>query len=1144
MTLPLPRPGPSNYQDEPGFELDLLWDQAADAIEATYAEVTAHLANTSNPHSVTKAQVGLGSVDNTADTNKPVSTAQAAADTAIGSAAASDATTKANSAQAAAIAACPAETATTIGALTAGATTKATPVDADVIGLSDSAASNVLKKLSWANLKTALQSVFATLAGTSGGQTLRGGTAASETLTLQSTASATKGKILFGTSAYDEVNNRLGIGQTSPSAALHLKSGGTGASTAPIKFTSGPYLTDPEAGAIEYNAGTFSITNATPVRRQIATEQYLRSRGLSLVTNGTGLLNDNTNFSGYTFDRNDTYAGAGSFMVNLASSTRLSDELIPVLVSQRYRLSLYAKSGDIGGGNYSAANRQYFGLALYDIDGLTIGSQHADRIPSAAVDTTLGAALNPGDTTVTLTNATGWQNAGSAAGRQFCWYGYTNSFGYTYPDYTYTRLVSSLYPGNASLGTWNAGAIVGNVITLRVPWAGPALASGTSVRCTATGNTYKYIALSNALVPNSWTRYEGYIEGLQVGGVASNNKFRDGTAYVTVLALVNYHGSADNNVRLSWVALTEISSANMEPQVGVGSTYKSLLQSELPTNGLVVEGRLGVGTSTPSGCIHAVSTTEQLRIGYDSSNYLSATVASDGSATLAATGGTVTLQGTAATDGPTLGSELLTSAGWTVTAGWTESPDDTFAHAAASGTAALTHSATISSATRYQVSWTVTGRTAGSFTVAVGGQSQTTITATGAFGPSSTSTAALTVTPTTDFDGTISLLSCKNISTSAMALLLLRSVIGAVYEQRTSANPANMCTFLGYGSGRFYTTGVRDTSVGAYTQYNITSGGYDTAVGTNAQYSLTTGNYDTAVGTNAQYSLTTGNYDTAVGANVQYFVTTGSFLTGQGINAQYSLTTGSFDTAVGSYAQYGLTTGSSDTAVGRNAQRYLADGVTNAQVFDQCTHIGADSRVSAENVANETAIGYQAIGIGSNTTSIGNLSVTATQIAGNCTHLLIDATTNAAVTVESLIKNVTGAGVGAAGLGPRLIFGAESSTTDSTTQADITATWTDATHATRKSRLTLSAWDTAAREGLRIEGDGSVARLGFYGATAVVKPTALTATVAAAPAGGTGTAAGAWDTSGNRDLAIATINNLKTRVDQLETKLQALGLLT
>lgn len=38
--------------------------------------ITAHIANTSNPHSVTKTQVGLGNVDNTADADKPVSTAQ------------------------------------------------------------------------------------------------------------------------------------------------------------------------------------------------------------------------------------------------------------------------------------------------------------------------------------------------------------------------------------------------------------------------------------------------------------------------------------------------------------------------------------------------------------------------------------------------------------------------------------------------------------------------------------------------------------------------------------------------------------------------------------------------------------------------------------------------------------------------------------------------------------------------------------------------------------------------------------------------------------------------------------------------------------------------------------------------------------
>lgn len=40
----------------------------------------AHLADTANPHAVTKAQIGLSNVDNTSDDDKPVSTAQAAAD--------------------------------------------------------------------------------------------------------------------------------------------------------------------------------------------------------------------------------------------------------------------------------------------------------------------------------------------------------------------------------------------------------------------------------------------------------------------------------------------------------------------------------------------------------------------------------------------------------------------------------------------------------------------------------------------------------------------------------------------------------------------------------------------------------------------------------------------------------------------------------------------------------------------------------------------------------------------------------------------------------------------------------------------------------------------------------------------------------
>lgn len=47
----------------------------ADAV-AAQGDIDTHAARTDNPHAVTKSQVGLGSVDNTADSGKPVSTPQ------------------------------------------------------------------------------------------------------------------------------------------------------------------------------------------------------------------------------------------------------------------------------------------------------------------------------------------------------------------------------------------------------------------------------------------------------------------------------------------------------------------------------------------------------------------------------------------------------------------------------------------------------------------------------------------------------------------------------------------------------------------------------------------------------------------------------------------------------------------------------------------------------------------------------------------------------------------------------------------------------------------------------------------------------------------------------------------------------------
>lgn len=57
----------------------------------------------------------------------------------------------------------PAETTTTIGALINGATDKPTPVDADNVAITDSGASHILKKTTWANIKATLKAYFDTL---------------------------------------------------------------------------------------------------------------------------------------------------------------------------------------------------------------------------------------------------------------------------------------------------------------------------------------------------------------------------------------------------------------------------------------------------------------------------------------------------------------------------------------------------------------------------------------------------------------------------------------------------------------------------------------------------------------------------------------------------------------------------------------------------------------------------------------------------------------------------------------------------------------------------------------------------------------------------------------------------------------------
>jgi hypothetical protein len=65
----------TTYHRRPMSALWAFIKSKCDSIYATVSALNTHISNKSNPHGVTKAQVGLSNVDNTSDANKPISTA-------------------------------------------------------------------------------------------------------------------------------------------------------------------------------------------------------------------------------------------------------------------------------------------------------------------------------------------------------------------------------------------------------------------------------------------------------------------------------------------------------------------------------------------------------------------------------------------------------------------------------------------------------------------------------------------------------------------------------------------------------------------------------------------------------------------------------------------------------------------------------------------------------------------------------------------------------------------------------------------------------------------------------------------------------------------------------------------------------------
>ncbi len=224
------------------------------------------------------------------------------------------------------------------------------------------------------------------------------------------------------------------------------------------------------------------------------------------------------------------------------------------------------------------------------------------------------------------------------------------------------------------------------------------------------------------------------------------------------------------------------------------------------------------------------------------------------------------VQGLAANDLPTYSAEFLLATGWTST-DWTGDWATGWSHTAGN-TSVLSQSKVAVNATKYQIAYTVTNRTAGSVTVAFGGKSIGGITTTGAFGPTTTSTANLTITPTTGFDGTI-VISIKSLTAGSTSLIAMRSSDGTS-RLEVRANTATGNTFIGVSAGQYNTTGASNSAVGYQALQNTTTGTGNSALGVGALQANTTGSSNIAMGYQAGRYITDGATSNATSGTSVY----------------------------------------------------------------------------------------------------------------------------------------------------------------------------------------------------------------------------------------------------------------------------------
>ena len=181
---------------------------------------------------------------------------------------------------------------------------------------------------------------------------------------------------------------------------------------------------------------------------------------------------------------------------------------------------------------------------------------------------------------------------------------------------------------------------------------------------------------------------------------------------------------------------------------------------------------------------------------------------------------------------------------------------------------------------------------------------------------------------------------------------------------------------IGKGGGSITT----NTRIGSSALSSNTTGSSNTAVGQASLENNIVGAFNTAIGFQALQDNTNSS-NTAIGYLASSQNTSGSANFSGGARALENNTTGSVNTSIGFASLQTNTTGGGNVAIGEDAGRYISTATGNTNGGDS-VFIGRQTKPLGDSQTNQIVIGYNAIGGGSNTVTIGNSSITDNYFSG------------------------------------------------------------------------------------------------------------------------------------------------------------------